>query len=428
MLLSEESGSPPIDRRSIGALYATMVFSSAGNTMLTLVLGLHVYQITHRELDLGLLGLMAWTPIFVLVLAAGSVADRFDRRLVIAVALGAESVICLGMSWFASTAPTGVVEIFGLVILYGSARAFIQPAMYSIPVDLVPESTLPKVIARGEFFSQTSFIVAPIAGAALFVYDTSLTYAVIAALLATAGVIALGVTAPRSSHPRRSPEESPSVAERFSDAIEGIRFIRSQPVVLGAVMLDLVAVLMGGAIVLLPAIAEERLGVGPEGVGWLRAAAGFGAVSAFVLLSTRPLQRHIGRHLISTVGLFGVMTILLGLTRSFAVAMIAIVILSAADAISVWVRKTLVPLLTPREKRGRVIAFEQLAVSASNELGAFKTGVLGQMVGPGGAIVVGGVLTVGVVAAWPWLFPPLRKIDRFTDGLPETDLPREVVT
>jgi predicted MFS family arabinose efflux permease len=197
------------------------------------------------------------------------------------------------------------------------------------------------------------------------------------------------------------------------EAVEGVRFVRSQPILLGAISLDLFAVLFGGAVALLPAIAENRLGVGAVGLGLLRAAIGIGAGAVTLFLVVRPVKRRVGRTLLLTVALFGVGTIALGATTNFAVAFVALMVLSGADSVSVFIRSTLVPLVTPPEKRGRVLAVEAVFIGASNELGAFESGVVGQLFGAPVAVVLGGVGTLVVAALWWGLFPALRNVDRF---------------
>ena len=206
---------------------------------------------------------------------------------------------------------------------------------------------------------------------------------------------------------------------RVKEAVAGFVFIRHEPLLLGAISLDLFAVLFGGAVALLPAIAEERLGVGAVGLGWLRAAIGIGAAAMTLWLAWRPLRRGVGRTLFAAVAAFGIGTIVLGVTTSFAVAFAALVALSAADAISVFIRGTLVPLVTPVRMRGRVLAFEMVFIGASNELGAFESGVAGQLLGPAAAIVLGGVGTLVIAVSWAFLFPALRRVDRFP-GLDES--------
>jgi predicted MFS family arabinose efflux permease len=197
------------------------------------------------------------------------------------------------------------------------------------------------------------------------------------------------------------------------DALEGIRFVRANPILLGVISLDLFAVLFGGAVALLPAIAEERLGVGAVGLGWLRAAVGIGAAAVTLVLTVRPVTRHVGSRMLVSVGLFGVGTVVLGLTANYAIAWIALAVLSGADAVSVFIRGTLVPLVTPADKRGRVLAVEMVFIGASNELGAFESGVVGQVLGPAAAVALGGVATIVIAVLWASLFPALRATDRF---------------
>jgi hypothetical protein len=222
----------------------------------------------------------------------------------------------------------------------------------------------------------------------------------------------------------RTPYAAPRLGEQdragLHDALEGLHVIRRTPILLGAISLDLFAVLFGGAVALLPAIAEDRLGVGAVGLGWLRAAAGIGAALMALGLAIRPIRRHVGRALFVAVAVFGIGTIALGLTRSFAVAFVALMVLSAADAISVFIRATLVPLVTRGESRGRVLAVENVFIGASNELGAFESGVAGQLLGVSGAVVLGGAATIGVSVVWSMLFPALRRVDSFGDLVDES--------
>jgi hypothetical protein len=201
------------------------------------------------------------------------------------------------------------------------------------------------------------------------------------------------------------------------EALEGLRFVRGQPVLLGAISLDLVAVLFGGAVALLPALAEERLGVGAVGLGWLRAAVGIGAAAVTIVLAVKPVTRRVGSTMLIAVAIFGAGTIVLGVTTSFVIAFVSIAVLSGADAVSVFIRGTLVPLVTPPDKRGRVLAVETVFIGASNELGAFESGVAGQLLGPAAAVVLGGAITMLIALSWGRLFPALRAVDRFPDGV-----------
>jgi predicted MFS family arabinose efflux permease len=257
---------------------------------------------------------------------------------------------------------------------------------------------------------QFGLIVGPAASGFLYDIDPLVPYLVSAVCFAAAAV-AVTTIALRREQARTPADERPTLHH----ALEGLRFIRGQPVLLGAIALDMFAVLFGGAVALLPAIAEDRLGVGNVGYGWLRAAPGIGAVIVTAVLAARPVSRRVGRTLLVAVAVFGVATIVLGLTRSYVVAFSALLVLAGADAVSVFIRATLVPLATPDPMRGRVMAVENVFIGASNELGAFESGVAGSVLGVAPAVTLGGVLTLGVVGAWWKLFPALREIDRFED-------------
>ncbi len=254
---------------------------------------------------------------------------------------------------------------------------------------------------------QIASILGPVAGGFLYVWNVRAPYVVDALLVVIAAIAIMAV------HPAAAAVDPGRTRAGMRDAIAGVRFVRSQPILLGAISLDLFAVLFGGAVALLPAIAEDRLGVGAVGLGLLRAAIGVGAGSVTLYLAVRPVTRCIGRTLLVTVAIFGVGTIVLGATTSFAVAFVALVVLSGADSISIFIRATLVPLVTPRDKRGRVLAVEAVFIGASNELGAFESGVAGQLLGPAAAIVVGGAATLAIAGLWWKIFPALRKVDRF---------------
>jgi predicted MFS family arabinose efflux permease len=226
---------------------------------------------------------------------------------------------------------------------------------------------------------------------------------------------------------RRQQQRTPAdQTPTLHHALEGLRFIRRRPILLGAISLDLFAVLFGGAMALLPAIAEDRLGVGNIGYGWLRAAPGVGAVIVSSLLAVRPVRRHIGRVLFIAVAVFGALTVALGITESYAVAFVALVLLAAADSISVFIRATLVPLATPDHMRGRVSAVENVFIGASNELGAFESGVAAALLGVGPAVVLGGVATIAVVGLWTRWFPELRRLDTFDEAAAAADAAPQV--
>jgi predicted MFS family arabinose efflux permease len=308
-----------------------------------------------------------------------------------------------------------------MVLLFGTARAFAAPAARSLPADIVAPERVPWVIARYSGSWQVASIIGPVLGGFLYAADRRLPYVAVMGFAALAAVLVLLVH-PQPRQRPAVPVESLAPADvanavvprgGLGEAVEGLRFIRGQPILLGAISLDLFAVLFGGAIALLPAIAEERLHVGAVGFGWLRAAVGIGASVVTLGLAIRPLRRHVGPVLLLAVATFGVGTIVLGATTNYTVAFLALLIASGADSISVFVRASLVPLVTPTHKRGRVLAVENVFIGASNELGAFESGVAGQLLGPAGAVVLGGAATLAIAGGWGVLFPALRGVDEF---------------
>jgi MFS family permease len=415
------------DRSIVALLLATFCTSSAHLAGVT-ALGKQVYDLTGRELDLGLLGLAEFAPAALLVLVTGTVADRFDRRRVAAIGSLAEGACALGLAAYVAGDPQRVGPIFALVVLTGTGRAFVAPSARALPADILPPDELPWLVARHSATWQAALIAGPVLGGTLYAVDPVLPYlAMVVLFVASAVAMAFVRIRRHEPHPVEDPVatvataageghlEAPVEKERptLHHALEGLRFIRSQPVLLGAISLDLFAVLFGGAVALLPAIAEERLGVGAVGLGWLRAAGGIGAAAVTLTLARRPIRRRVGRRLLLAVALFGLGTIVLGLTTSYVVAFTAMLVLSGADAISVFIRATLVPLITPHDTRGRVLAVENVFIGASNELGAFESGVAGQVLGPAGAVCLGGAATMAIAAGWWTWFPALRDIDRF---------------
>ena len=302
------------------------------------------------------------------------------------------------------------MPIFALAAAFGTVRAFGLPAMRSIPPLIAAEGGLPRLIALYAATWQFGSIIGPASSGLLYEIDPAAPY-IAAAIGAALGAIATLAIRYRRPQERTPSEQTPTMHH----ALEGLRFVRRRPILLGAISLDLFAVLFGGAVALLPAIAEDRLHVGNIGYGWLRAAPGVGAVIVSGLLAVRPIRRRVGTVLFVAVGAFGAMTVVLGVTGSYVVAFTALVVLAAADSVSVFVRATLVPLATPDQMRGRVSAVENVFIGASNELGAFESGVAAALIGVGPAVVLGGVATMAVAALWTRWFPELRHVDTFDD-------------
>lgn len=395
------------------------------NVAQTTVLGLLIYRLTGSELDLGFLGLAEFAPAALLVLVAGATADRFDRRRVAACSALANAVVALALTWYVHRPGGGsTTPIYLLVLAFGVGQAFLAPALRSIPASMVRSDGLPWLMARRSVASQAATILGPVLAGLLYGSDGSVPLLGATVLSATCAllVLRLRLLEPEAASASSAMEIDavshvleegiPAPKGGLHEAMEGLRFVRGNPILLGAISLDLFAVLLGGAVTLLPAIAV-RLDVGAAGLGWLRAAVGIGAGAMTLILAFRPVQRRVGQVLLAVVAIFGVWTIVLGITRSYALAFIAILALSAADAVSMFIRSTLVPLATAPEMRGRVLAVENVFIGASNELGGFESGVMGQLLGTTGSVVLGGIGTLAVAVTWGVVFAPLRRIDRF---------------
>jgi MFS family permease len=275
---------------------------------------------------------------------------------------------------------------------------------------VAPEGGLPRVIALYSATWTAAMIVGPAVSGFLYAVDPWVAYAASGSLI-FASIFFIGALKFERQPDPPDPDEKPT----FRSAIEGLLFIRRTPILFAAISLDLFAVLFGGAVALLPAIASEQLGVGDIAYGWLRAAPGIGAAAMAVALAMRPVRRHVGRLLLVVVAVFGLSTVVLGLTSSYAVAFVALIIAAAADMVSVFIRGSIVPLVTPDEKRGRVMAVENVFIGASNELGAFESGLVGQAIGVPATVVGGGVATMAIVGVWWIAFPSLRNVDRLED-------------
>ena len=393
-------------RRFVLAQLAT----SIGVFLQVAVLAKQLYDITGTTFSLGMLGLVEFAPAALLVLVTGAVADRFDRRLVAAGGMLGQTVATAALLLYARTEPTAAWPLYVMAFGYGASRAFMSPAVRSMPPMIAPEGGLPRTIALTSSVFTVAFIIGP--GASGFLYSIEPWVAYAAALvLQVVGLGGVLFVKFRREPARPGPDDRPSL----HSALEGLRFIRRTPMLLAAISLDLFAVLFGGAVALLPAIAKDRLGVGNVAYGWLRASIGIGAALTAIAFTIRPVQRNVGRVLLVVVALFGGATIVLGLTRSYIVAFVALAVLSGADMVSVFIRSTLVPLITPDDKRGRVFAVEMLFVGASNELGGFESGVAATAFGTAAAVVSGGAATILIVGLWWYFFPSLRNVDRFEE-------------
>ena len=383
---------------------------TTGVSLQAAALGLQAFRITHRPADLGWIGLCEFLPVALLVLVTGTVADRFNRKVVALIAIAGEAASSVALMLYALTDPTEVWPLFVIAFVYGIARAFLAPATRTMPPMVAPDGALPKVVAMNSATWTGATILGPVLSGLLYAIAPWVAYMVSSALMIGAGALFAALRFIRPPDPKLSGNRP-----TFRTAVEGLLFIRRTPILLAAISLDLFAVLFGGAVALLPAIAQDRLGVGEFGYGWLRAAPGIGAASMALFLAFRPMQRHIGRVLLLAVFVFGASTVVLGLTRSYMLAFVSLVVLAGADMVSVYIRGSIVPLVTPDEKRGRVLAVENVFIGGSNELGAFESGIVAQAVGTPATVIGGGVATIAIVGLW-WIgFPSLRKVDRLSD-------------
>jgi MFS family permease len=379
------------------------VLSTLALNMQAVAVGWHLYTLTGRALDLGLVGLAQFLPTAVLTLVVGQVADRHDRRLVVVschvVEAGATAALALGSvgGWLNRDG------ILGLLVLLGAARAFENPTRSALLPRLVPTTQLPRAIARVTSASQMARIAGPALGGVLHGLGAPAAYTTVAALYLVSGALVARV---HDLHPAR-----PRAAVTARSLFSGVAFILRQRLLLGLMSLDLFAVLLGGATALLPIYARDILDAGPSGLGLLRAAPAVGALATSLVLARRPVGRDAGPVLIASVLLFGVATIVFGLSSHLVLSVVALGVLGAADLLSMVIRQSLVQLRTPDDMRGRVSAVHSLFTGTSNQLGEFESGLLAALLGVVPAVLVGGVGTIAVVALWAYWFPELRRFE-----------------
>ena len=381
----------------------------------TVAVGWQVFSVSGDPFDLGLVALSQFLPFILLILPAGHVADRYDRRHVqlltyVLLAVCAAVLLAISLAGVTDTAP-----VFGVMVLFGIARAFNQPTGQALLPNLAPIRLFPQAVAANSSLGQVATIAGPAIGGVLVVVGVAVAYALSVVLL-VAGVLLV------SRLRGGGREERSREPVSWSTLLSGITFVRSRPIVLGSISLDLFAVLFGGATALLPIYAGEILDVGPVGLGVMRAAPAVGAALLAAAVTVRPIRRHVGRWMFGGVVAFGVATIVFGFSTSLALSLAALVVMGAGDMVSVYIRHLLVQLETPDEIRGRVSAVNSVFIGASNELGEFESGVTAAWWGIVPAVVIGGGATVAVALAWSRLFPVLRRLDRFPD--PERLAPR----
>jgi MFS family permease len=406
------SSSPTLYRHRDFAFFLSGRFlGTVAMQVQSVAIGWQIYEIERTPLALGLVGLCQFLPMFLLTLPAGEISDRLNQRAVLAVAMVLQGIcgaLFLGLSL---AHVDNAIAFYGVLVLFGAARGFSGPAGQSLLAFLVPPERLARSIAVNSSVFMVAVIAGPALGGFLYALGPGATYSVcVVGFLASGALMAtLG---------GRRVTAVPAAAGRLARVAEGIRFVRTRPVVFGAISLDLFAVLLGGATALLPVFARDILQVGPIGLGLLRSAPATGAAMIAFALATRPIERGTGWKMFAAVAVFGVATVVFGLSRNFFLSLAALFVLGASDMISVFIRHALVNFATPDEMRGRVGSVNMLFIGASNELGEFESGLTAALFGTIPAVVIGGVGTLAVVAFWMKLFPPLRTVDRLTDVTP----------
>jgi MFS family permease len=402
-------------RRFLGS----RLLSIFGLEMVNVAVGWQVYALTKRPLDLGYVGLAQFLPAVFLTLPAGHAADRFDRRRVVLIChllFGACSAL---LAWLAVNRLESPVPIFGVLVLLGCARAFNAPAAQALMPSLLPEADFPNAVAWNSSTFQVANVVGPALGGVLYAAfgDPEAVYLLAAALAIVDVVVLVGV--------RTRTGRMEKKAASWTTVLAGVRYVWHNKIVLGSISLDLFAVLLGGAIALMPVFAQDVLHTGAWGLGILRSGPAVGAGLVGLYLAARPLKRHVGRTMLTGVAIFGATIIAFGLSRTLWLSVLILVVMGAADMLSVFVRLTVVQISPPPEMRGRVNAVNMLFIGASNELGEFESGLTAQWLGPVRAVVAGGVGTLLVVLAWTRLFPDLRRLDRMPTESATARLERE---
>ena len=382
---------------------------------MVVLLGYQVYDVArtgyhmgtrNASLMLGLLGAAQFVPLMMLTPLAGIAADRFDRRLVVLAANGADGVLAVILAVATWQGALTLPLLFALAAGHGAARVFNGPALSAIAPNIVPPVLLPRAIAFSSMAWQIATVVGPAVGGFLFAKWASLPYFLGAGLLLASALLIWSLPPMRARH--GGPPAHP-----LRQMTDGFRFVRHERFLVGCITLDLFAVLFGGATAMLPVFARDILSVGPQGLGLMRGAPALGAGLVAAWLSFRPLGRNVGVKMLWAVVVFGAGTIAFGLSRWFLVSLAILALLGAADMISVFIRNSLVQLNTPDTMRGRVSAISGLAISASNELGELESGFIAALIGPVGAVVLGGVGAIVITAAWAWIFPELRRAATF---------------
>ncbi|MFL5941740.1 MAG: MFS transporter [Gaiellaceae bacterium] len=398
---------PPLRMRGFALLWTSLLTNGFATQMMVVAIGWQVYSIRHRPLDLGLVGLAEFLPLPILALPAGQLADRVPRRAVAAAAGGIQLGIAVLLVGITEAGPHSIWPFLGVGLLNGVASAVGTPAQRALTPELVPTHLLQSAVALRSVAGQIGVVVGPAIGGVIFAIEPVAVYVVAGVLLLVALAAILGL--PRTVLRLQQEEVN------WDSVVAGVRFISKTRVVLGAIALDLVAVLFGDPIVLAPVFAKTILDGGPVVLGALRTAPSAGALVGAVIIARRPLPFPAGRTLLAVVGIFGAATIVFGLSESLPLSLAALVVTGFVDMISMNIRGTIVAVLTPLRLQGRVSAVEWVFISASNELGAFEAGGMAALLGTVRAVVLGGALMIGLAASWARFFPELAHLGRLDE-------------
>jgi len=394
-----------LQQRQFVLFWLARLASTMGYQMLALTIGWQIYDLTNSAFDLGLVGLIQFVPAVVLTLLIGHAADRYDRRLIVRLAQGVYVLAAVMITAALMAGVLGRDLLFAAVFMIGSARAFELPTAHALAPSLVPAPMISRAVAAWTSANQTAIICGPALGGLIYAFSPVLVGVVCLALFICSITLISFVRAKGAPEKREPPT--------FASVLAGFDYIRGRRRLLGVITLDLFVVILGGATALLPIYAKDILGVGPIGLGLLRSAPAVGALMTAIVLSRRPVERHIGRKMFAVVGIFGMATVAFGLSTWFPLSLLSLAVLGASDAVSIVIRFSLVQIETPDEKRGRVSAINYLFVGSSNTLGEFESGLLAAWLGAVPSVVIGGLGSLVVAGVWMMLFPDLRRIDRF---------------
>jgi hypothetical protein len=414
---------PALEERDFRLWWLAVLGMGISLQALEVAIGWEVYALHRSPLDLGWIGLAEFVPLFVLALPAGQLADRLPRRLIFAGALWLSAGVGVGLALVSSSGTAEVWPYLALAVAAGVAMALGWPAARAMPPTLVSIDLLQNAMTLRSIATQAGQVIGPAFGGLLYGVSPSLVYL----LAAGSCVVSSGFVL--AMHPQPAADlddEGDARPPNVESVLEGLRFVRSTPVLLGAILLDLLAVLFGGAVALLPVFARSILHVGAAGLGVLRAAPAIGALLAAAWITRHPIGRRAGRTLLIVVGLYGASIIVFGLSRVFVISLLALAVSGFVDLYSMNIRSTTVALASPDRLRGRVNAVEMVFISASNQLGAFESGVAAYLVGTVPAVVGGGVMTILLAVSWGRIFPALANVDRLEDVRPPVPAPSEV--